>query len=85
MRVRHRARQRTRGGTRSTVIRVTLRALVGVYAAFSLSVGHYHTPTHPRASTREDAVVGVASALGPMNDLRRFSPEAARNVDASGV
>lgn len=30
-------------------------------------------PTHPRASTRDEATVGVTGAPTPMNDLRRPS------------
>ncbi len=31
------------------------------------------SPTHPRASTRDEAMVGVTGAPTPMNDLRRPS------------
>ena len=47
------------------------------------SRGVHRTPTQPRASTREDAVVGVArGALRPMNDRRRPST---LNVETRGV
>lgn len=46
----------------------------------------YRTPTHPRASTREDAVVGVARVPMGMKDLRRPSPlkDDTRGVAAIG-
>jgi hypothetical protein len=43
---------------------------------------HYSNPTQPRASTREQAVVGLGAAPSPMNDLVR---PCARNVETRGV
>ena len=44
-------------------------------------------PTHPRASTREHAVVGVASDPTPINDRRRPSvlKDATRGVGAGDL
>ena len=39
-------------------------------------------PTQPRASTREQAVVGVAGAVSPMNERRRLP---LLKVDTRGV
>lgn len=49
----------------------------------SVLSSYYSSPTYPRASTLENAVVGVGGAPRPMND--RVRPPCERKVDTRGV